>query len=203
MNIYFVTASKFKAAEVRNYLQHLRSKSVISHNLSVSIVNQALQEILHPNIEMIVRSKALEAYQVLSVPCAVEHGGLFMDELPNLPGGVGQIIWDSVGERICTFLREGDSRAATARSIIGYCDGRRVRLYSGETRGTVANRARGNYKFHWDPIFIPEKCKKTYGEMGLVKKRATSPAFKAWVKFLQTEFKTTAHPPLTVERAGG
>ncbi|HEX8137578.1 MAG TPA: non-canonical purine NTP pyrophosphatase [Pyrinomonadaceae bacterium] len=197
MNVYFVTASRFKVAEVRNYLQYLKSKSLVNSNLNVSIVNQVLQEILHPNIEMIVRNKALEAYQLLSVPCAVEHGGLFMDELPNLPGGVGQLIWDAVGERMCSFLRAGDSRAATARSIIGYCDGRRVHLYIGETRGTVAPRARGNYKFLWDPIFIPEKCKQTYGEMGMVKKRATSPSFKAWAKFLRTEFKTASSQKVT------
>jgi XTP/dITP diphosphohydrolase len=191
MNIYFMTASKFKVAEVRNYLHYLKSRSLINPNLNVSIINQSLQEILHPDIEMIVRNKALEAYQVLSVPCVVEHGGLFMDDLPNLPGGIGQVIWNAVGERMCSFLRAGDSRGATARSIIGYCDGRRVRLYSGETRGTVATRARGNYKFHWDPIFIPEKCKRTYGEMGMVKKRATSPSFKAWAKFLEMEFKSS------------
>lgn len=192
MNIYFVTASKFKVAEVQNYLQYLKSKSLINPNLKVSIVNQALQEILHPNIELIVRKKALEAYEHLSLPCAVEHSGLFMDELPNLPGGMGQLIWDAVGERMCSFLRQGDSRGATARSIIGYCDGRKVRLYIGETRGMVATRARGNYKFLWDPIFIPEKCKQTYGEMGMVKKRGTSPSFKAWAKFLTTEFKTVS-----------
>ncbi|MEK7856741.1 MAG: hypothetical protein AAB288_11675, partial [Acidobacteriota bacterium] len=49
------------------------------------------------------------------------------------------------GLRLCGFLRANDSRGATARAILGYCDGRQIRLFRGETRGEVAERARGEY----------------------------------------------------------
>jgi XTP/dITP diphosphohydrolase len=105
---------------------------------------------------------------------------LFIDALNTLPGGVGRIMWDAVGERMCKFLSEGESRTAVARSFLGYCDGRRVKVYVGETRGQVAAQARGSYAFSWDQIFIPDGSQETYGEMGPQKKRATSPLFKAW-----------------------
>jgi len=188
MKIYFVTKNKFKADEVQDFLNHFKTTSPI--NIEICVVDQQLQEILHPDIDIIVKNKALEAYQYLAVPCVVEHSGLFMDALPGLPGGVGQLIWNAIGDRMCDFLRDEDPRTATARSIIGYCDGRRVHLYRGETRGQVAKQSRGDYKFNWDPIFIPDGSDQTYGEMGPEKKRAISPTAKAWEAFLKAEFSS-------------
>jgi XTP/dITP diphosphohydrolase len=193
MKIYFVTMNRFKINEMSDYLKRFNVREQLS--IDIWPVEQNLQEILHSDIDEIVKHKTLDAYQYLGLPCVVEHGGLFMDALPGLPGGVGQIVWDAVGDRMCGFLRAEDSRGAVARSVIGYCDGRRVRIYRGETRGQVAESSRGDYLFHWDPIFMPEGSDQTYGEMGLEKKRATSPAVKAWEAFLKAEFGTDGHTP--------
>lgn len=187
MKIYFVTANDLKAQEMQDYLK--RSPA----NVEIRVLRKSLQEILCLDIASIVKNKALEAYKYLAVPCVVEHSGLFMKGLPGLPGGLGQIIWNEIGERMCTFLRPEDSREATAQSFIGYCDGRHVRSYCGETPGRIAESARGDYKFNWDPIFIPDGSDKTYGEMGPEEKRLTSPSVKAWSSFLKKEFPD--HPP--------
>ncbi len=86
------------------------------------------------------------------------------------------------------FLAPGESRGAVALSVIGYCDGRRIRVHRGETRGNVTEKADGEYKFNWDPIFMPEGSEQTYGQMGMELKRATSPSVKAWEAFLTAEF---------------
>ena len=186
MRVYFVTASEDKIAEVEDYIAN--SGAPARHEIELCMVRHELQEILHPDLERIVHRKAVDAYQHLFRPCVVEHGGLFMDSLPGLPGGVGRIVWDAVEDRMCDFLREGDSRAATARSVLGYCDGRRVNIYRGETRGRIAERARGEYKYRWDTIFIPDGDERTYGEMGRAAKRQTSHLAKAWDAFLSAEF---------------
>ncbi|HVG40036.1 MAG TPA: non-canonical purine NTP pyrophosphatase [Chitinophagaceae bacterium] len=186
MKIYFVTGNNYKKAEILEYLETSEIKN--QFDIELSVVDRSLQEILHPDIDVIVKAKALEAYKYLGVPCLVEHGGIFIDSLSKLPGGIGQIIWNAVGDRICTFLKEDDSRDATARSILGYCDGKRIRTYTGETRGQITKSSRGTYNFNWDPIFIPEGSDKTYGEMGREMKRVTSQAIKAWNNFLN-DFK--------------
>jgi len=191
MKIYFVTTSKFKAREVGDFLNTFNAKSPIK--IEISVVDRKTKEILNADIDYIVRNKALEAYEYLANRCVVEHSGLFIDALPNLPGAVGQIIWEAVGDQMCGFVGKGVKRDATARSFIGYCDGRRVRVYCGETRGRVAERARGNYNCNWDPIFIPEGSKLTYGEMGLEGKRETSPTLRALEKFLEAEFASGQH----------
>ena len=187
MKIYFVSTNDKKIEEVQNYLKYLKETSDI--NIDLGIVKSDVREMLHPDINEIVRSKALEAYRHTGLPCVVEHGGLFMKDLPGLPGGIGKIIWEAVGDRMCGFLRQEDSREAIAVSVIGYCNGRRIHIYRGETGGQVATGARGDYTYNWDPIFIPEGSDQTYGEMGPEKKRATSQSIKAWDAFLKTEFQ--------------
>ena len=87
---------------------------------------------------------------------------------------------------MCGFLRAEDTRGAEAQSIIGYCDGRRVRTYPGRTKGEVTEHARGDRGFRWDPIFKPTGCDLTYGEMAPEVKRETSPDEKAWDLFFKS-----------------
>jgi XTP/dITP diphosphohydrolase len=188
MKIYFVTKNCFKMDELRDYLEYFDVRARLSVDLCFCVPDQDLYEILHPEIDVIVKQKALEAYKYLRRPCVVERGGLYMDALPGLPGGVGHLVWNAVGDRMCGFLHAEDSKGTVARSILGYCDGRQVRLYRGETSGQVAEHPRGGYRFQWDPIFIPEGSDQTYGEMGREQKRASSPVVKAWDAFLQAEF---------------
>jgi XTP/dITP diphosphohydrolase len=187
MKIYFVSTNEQKIDEVSTYLRLLKKEAKIE--IDLGIVRCDVKEILHCDIEEIAKMKALEAYTRTGFPCFVEHGGLFMKDLPGLPGGIGKIIWQAIGERMCAFLRESDSREATAVSLIGYCDGRRIHTFRGETKGQVATSARGAYTHNWDPIFIPEGSSETYGEMGPDKKRETSQCIKALDAFLEKTFE--------------
>jgi XTP/dITP diphosphohydrolase len=193
MKVYFVSTNSQKIEEARSYVEHLKRESGL--DVELGIIEEDVAEILHSDIDVIVRSKALAAFSATGLPCTVEHSGLYMEALPGLPGGIGKIIWDAVGDRMCDFLHEGDSREATAVSVIGYCDGRRIHTYRGETRGQVAPKARGKYLYNWDPIFIPEGGAETYGEMGAEKKRATSPTAKAWDAFFGEHFQTGPRQP--------
>ncbi|MFN7985203.1 MAG: non-canonical purine NTP pyrophosphatase [Vicinamibacterales bacterium] len=180
MKIYFVTSSEPKRREFKDFLASASDVATVE----IAVLNGDLDEVLDHDIDNIVTHKALGAYGDVGLPCVVEHSGLFMDALPGLPGGLGQVIWKAVGERMCQFLRPDDSRAATARSVLGYCNGRVVHLFSGETRGHVAECARGEYAFNWDQIFIPDGATQTYGEMSPDERRRTSPAHKAWTKLV-------------------
>ena len=186
MKIYFVTQNERKVSEVKELFKGLEAE--MTDVPEICQVDISVNEILSSNIDIIVKSKVLEAYKIFGLPCVVEHSGLNIEALKGLPGGIGKIIWDAVGDRMCGFLNEQDSRSAIAVSIIAYCDGKKIRQYRGETRGQIAERKRGDYQFNWDPIFIPEGSNETYGEMGQMKKFETSPAIKSWSKFLREEF---------------
>lgn len=172
MNLYFVTTNSFKVNEVQQYLA--------GTHLQLQPVPYQIQEILSLDLEVVVKDKALKAYAYLGHPCVVEHGGLLIEALGNLPGGLSKVVWDNVGEKICTFLGPTDSRKAIAQSVIGYCDGKRIYTFKGETEGTIADSARGTYMFQWDPVFIPNPETKTYAEFGFPDKAKYSQAAKAW-----------------------
>jgi XTP/dITP diphosphohydrolase len=182
VKLFFVTVNEFKARELGYYLR--------DDGIDLQIVNYPIQEILHLDLRMITRHKILAAYRYLGRPCAVEHGGLLIDALGGLPGGLSKVVWDTVGDKICGFLGTEDSRAATAQSVVGFCDGKKVHLYSGETRGTISEHARGDYAFQWDPIFIPEGQSKTNAELGFPAKADYSQAARAW-KELMKDLRST------------
>ena len=193
MKIYFVTANEKKIAEsderLQRFVERPQTRKRVRLEIEICPFKKHLDELLDTNIESIVRNKVIEAYRVVRLPCVVEHGGLFLDAWggsKGLLGGLGQIVWDAVGQGMCGFLRAEDTRGAEAQSIIGYCDGRRVRTYPGRTKGEVTEHARGDRGFRWDPIFKPTGCDLTYGEMAPEVKRETSPDEKAWDLFFQS-----------------
>ncbi|WP_158789127.1 non-canonical purine NTP pyrophosphatase [Granulicella sp. L46] len=175
MKLYFVTMNPFKEQEVTQYLQDAP--------VDLQVFKYPIQEILNLNLEVIARDKALKAYARLGRPCAVEHGGLSIEALQGLPGGLSKVVWDSVADKVCNFLDANESRAASAQTVIGYCDGKRVHLFKGETKGTISECSRGDYAFQWDPIFIPNGDTRTYAEMGFPEKARYSQAAKAWGEF--------------------
>jgi XTP/dITP diphosphohydrolase len=193
LKIYFVTANQYKMQELIDY--EYRFDTQARFGVEISYFKRVLQDLLLPDIDVIVRHKALEAYKEVRRPCVVEHGGLFLDAwrsrdpgTAGLLGGIGQAVWNAVGEGMCGFLRDGESRVATAVSVIGYCDGMQIRIHHGATEGKVTEKANGEYAFNWDPIFMPEGSDQTYGQMGMELKRATSPTVKAWSEFFKAEF---------------
>jgi len=139
---------------------------------------------MHLELEIIVRDKLLKAYKQFGLPCIVEHGAILIDSLNKLPGGISKVVWDNIEDKICKLILPGEPRTATAKSVIGYCDGKRVHLFIGETKGKVAEEAKGDRKFQWDPIFIPEGTDKTYSELGFPEKENYSQAAKAWKQLI-------------------
>jgi XTP/dITP diphosphohydrolase len=54
----------------------------------------------------------------------------------------------------------------TAKTWIGYCDGRRIYQFEGEIRGRIASQPRGDRSFQWDCVFVPDGYEETFAEMG-------------------------------------
>lgn len=196
MKIYFVTANEKKIAEsderLKRFVERVQTQQPVRLEIEICPFRKHLDELLALNIREIVRKKVLEAYRIVHLPCVVEHGGLFLDawrsseEKTGLLGGIGQIVWDEVGDGMCNFLRKEDGRGAEAQSVVGYCDGKRIHTFPGITKGEVTDQARGDRGFRWDPIFKPTDCDLTYGEMAPEVKRETSPDEKAWDLFFQS-----------------
>jgi XTP/dITP diphosphohydrolase len=207
VEITYVTSSKFKTEENKLFSSNWRMENgnLVDQHFRFDIRSLVIAEILEVSIETMVTIEAKAAYAQLKVPCIVEHAGLvFADhESMSYPGGLTKPMWNTLGE---SFVRETQSanRAAIAKAVIAYCDGKRTYTFAGETRGRISPEPKGDRKFYWDTVFIPNELNPsglTYAEiveepqLGLIYKVANlSQSSKAMAQFL--EWRLSHRPQL-------
>ncbi|MDE8601958.1 non-canonical purine NTP pyrophosphatase [Marinomonas sp. RSW2] len=175
MEINFVTKNPHKAREVE----------AILGDIGVSIVHAPLtiHEIQTEDINHIVRDKVLKAFTQVGRPVFIEHTGLYIDSLQGFPGGLTQVFWDKLEAEKFTELFGGlKNTSLTAKTVIAFCDAKKVYTFEGAIEGNIAPEPRGNKDFQWDCVFIPKGFEETFAEMG-EKKNDISMRKKAFDNF--------------------
>ncbi|MEK4372496.1 non-canonical purine NTP pyrophosphatase [Paenibacillus sp. FSL R5-0473] len=178
--IWFVTSSADKFKELNEIVQSYPSKEkpvFRFHSIQSS-------EIQTEDMEKLIKFKALEAFKKIKRPLLVEHTSLHLREWGDLPGGLTQIIWSKLDEDKFIEL-VGTDRRITARTYLGYIDGKKIHTYVGEIKGKLAKEARGDNGFGWDRVFIPKKHRETLAELSSEEKNDISMRKKAVRKFLK------------------
>jgi XTP/dITP diphosphohydrolase len=134
-----------------------------------------LEELQTPDTAAIVQDKVAKAFHRIGHPLFVEQTGLSIDRLNGFPGGLAQVFWDTLkADRVCELFGQGPDTGVTAKTLVGYCDGRSsIQYFEGAVRGHIAPNPRGDPTFQWDCVFVPEGHAETYAEMG-EKKNAIS-----------------------------
>jgi XTP/dITP diphosphohydrolase len=157
--IVYVTASPFKQEENRVFFSDcaLDDATPIHAVIDFEFREKPVLQILEVDIEKMVTEGVAKAYSEIRVPCIVEYAGLIFEKYlsDSYPGGLTKAMWNALGDK---FLSETNSTGirAVARAVIGYCDGKRVHTFVGETWGRLADRPRGDREFYWDTVFIPD-----------------------------------------------
>ena len=175
--LYFTTSNAEKAEEAKIVLG--------PQGFDVIVLQTSIAEPLSTNLEDVVTAKAIEAYRKVRVPTYVEHGGLYIAALNNLPGCLSKVIFDALRGKICDMILSNEPREAIARSVIAYCDGKRIRLFEGKIPGEITLAPKGTRDYYYDSIFVPSGCKETFAEMTIEKKTAISHVKLAYEKFIE------------------
>lgn len=133
-------------------------------------VSRKLEELQTEDVESLVRDKLTKAFKDIGRPLFVEHTGLYLSGLNGLPAGLTQIFWDRLeANRFADLVAGLGDAKVTAKTVIGYCDGRNTHLFEGITEGTVPRIPAGPTDFQWDCVFIPDGSNQTFAEMGAAK----------------------------------
>jgi XTP/dITP diphosphohydrolase len=197
--VNYVTSSEFKVHESSAFVKvgKLPDGRLVRECFSFEIRSVPILETLEVDLEVMVQAEVINAYSQIRVPCIVEHAGLIFEDYKgeSYPGGLTKPMWNALGDR---FISETQSagRRAIACAVVAYCDGMSVRTFRGETFGTLADAPRGERRFYWDTVFIPDdpggivSGNKTYAEIvedyGLeTKMEHFSQSSKAMLKFLE------------------
>ncbi len=161
----FVTGNPNKAREVGEIL-----------NFSLEFVQVAgLFEIQSPDLDVVVRHKAQQAYESLKCPVMVEDSGLLFHAWNGLPGALVKWFEETVGCDGMLKMMEGFvDRDATAMCYFAVYDGKNMNIARGQVKGTLSNSIRGKNGFGWDVIFIPEGYEQTFAELSPMDKNSIS-----------------------------
>lgn len=124
-----------------------------------------LEEIQSLDLQKIVEHKARQAYTQLQRPVIVEDNSVEFDALGGLPGPFIKFFVDHVPLEVICGMIHGQSRGATARTVMGYFNGTGLRLFETSLRGSIAQVPAGANSFGWDKIFIPDGYTITRAQM--------------------------------------
>ena len=159
MKIYFLSNNQGKIKEVKEILS-IKDFEIEGYSTKIS-------EIQSNNEEMIVRDKVIKAFKKIKKPLFVEQTGLYIEDFGNLPGGLTQIVWDSLqADKFCDYFGTRKNTKPKAMTTIGYCDGKKIKIFTGSIMGNIVDKPRGDQSFQWDCVFQPEGYDKTFAEMG-------------------------------------
>lgn len=158
MKIRFLSRNTHKIAEATRILS--------AYGIELEATHAEIEELQTVDTDRLIRDKALKAFEKIGHPLFVEHTGLYLDMLNGFPGGLTQVFWDQLGKEKFSKLFASPTSRVTARTHIGYVDGRRVHVFEGEVTGKIVNPCRVDHGFQWDCVFVPNGKKQTFSEMG-------------------------------------
>jgi non-canonical purine NTP pyrophosphatase (RdgB/HAM1 family) len=144
-------------------------------------VSLSLPEIQAATVEEITRYKLEMAKTKGYNRLIVEDVSLGFDELGNFPGPYVRWLLEAAGGKgLAAIAYALNNRAARAQCCVGYWDGRRVKMFLGETTGEVLVQPRGERHFGWDAWFQPAGSDKTFAELTAEEKDALSHRGRAY-----------------------
>jgi XTP/dITP diphosphohydrolase len=136
--------------------------------------------------------KAREAFAATGVPAVADDTGLEVHYLNKAPGvfssrysGPGA-TYASNCKKLLDDLRGVPERrrAARFRCVVAFVPAHREEYtVEGICRGTILESPRGAKGFGYDPVFLPDGFRETFGEMNLLLKNTLSHRALAFVAF--------------------
>lgn len=176
--LYFITSNKGKLEEAAQKLQPF-GYAVLQNNLGYP-------EIQADCLEEVVTSGVLHIQERFDKPFILEDAGLFIEALQGFPGVYSKYVFFTIGlPGILRLLDGQENRKAVFRSVYAYKEPKNEPvILIGECTGVIAQRQQGQQGFGYDPIFIPDHERRTFGEMTIEEKNRFSHRSKALEKLI-------------------
>ncbi len=143
------------------------------------------------------RIKAEAAAKAAGKPALADDSGLCVAALDGAPGifsarwaGPGKDFGEAMARVEDELKRSGtrDSRAWFVCALALAAPGQQTEIFEGRVFGTLTFPPRGNRGFGYDPVFVPEGYRQTFGEIDPELKHRISPRAKAFAKLVHSVF---------------
>jgi XTP/dITP diphosphohydrolase len=183
--ILFATANKNKAKEIQEFLDGTFSLLTLKDiNLKENIPETA------STIEGNAKQKADYITEHFELDCFADDTGLEINALNGAPGVLSaRYAGDHRNDNdnialILNKLNEIKDRSARFKTVIALNINGQQHLFEGIVNGVIRCEKAGNNGFGYDPIFEPENCGRTFGEMTLEEKNSCSHRTRAFSKMI-------------------
>ena len=195
--VWFITENQDKFREARSILD--------SQGIQIRQLKRAKVEIQDSSLEKIARHAIKTASVDRRGLLLVEDSGLFIDALRGFPGPFSSYVYKTIGLKgILSLMHDQRKRNAYFQTSIAVASANvSPMVFTGTVRGSVSREIRGNSGFGYDPIFIPEGFKATFGQTKADFKNKTSHRARAFLKFANwyNRSQTGRHRVRTYKRA--
>ncbi len=116
-------------------------KKFMQQGIDVSFLNYDFHEPEIDDIELVSKTKAIEAYEILKSPCFVIDNGFCIDDYPNHPGFPGALVNRSgLAENVEDLLEiMKDVKVRTCRFVgcLTFYDGNEFKTFFELSEGTL------------------------------------------------------------------
>ena len=171
----FVTSNPHKFREARRILK--------GFGVNIRHAKLAYPEVRGDDPSEIAADSARKLKNKVKPPFFVEDTGLFIEGLGGFPGAYAAWALRKLGLNGILRLMNGvKSRKAAFRTAIALYDGKRILVFKGEAKGSIATSLKGREGFGYDPLFVPQGSRKPFAEMTGEEKDALSHRRKALVR---------------------
>ncbi len=176
-NLLFFSNNNKKILEVKKIFN---SRDVKIHNLS------RFAKIKEPNengLSFAENAKIKSSFGLknFNIPCFADDSGLCVEALKNKPGIKSKRFFDKFKTKLNAFeyiinrvIKTKNNTAFFKTAICLSIKKNHHIVFEGKIAGRISEKPRGLNGFGYDPIFIPDGFKKTFGEMGIREKNKIS-----------------------------
>lgn len=175
MKIYFITGNKNKLEEIKSLFSDIPEIEIENLKLDLPEIQELdSKKVILEKIEVAKLDKSLKNI-------FVEDTSLCFDYFNGFPGPLIKWLYTTAGpQKISEMLKPNNK--ATAIVSIGFYDGKDTHFFEGRVTGKIVS-PRGDDRFAWDLIFMPDGYDKTYAEMPIEEKNKISMRRLAILKF--------------------
>lgn len=185
MKILFATSNQNKAKEIAALLPE--SYELLTLNdINVTEDIPETQDTLEGN----AKQKSEFILTNFQLDCFADDTGLEIPTLNNEPGVLSaryageQRDSEANMELVLDRLQGKENRSARFKTVISLELNGKQHLFEGIVNGEIRSGKSGDGGFGYDPIFEPENCGKTFGEMAMEEKNRYSHRARAFAKMI-------------------
>jgi XTP/dITP diphosphohydrolase len=188
IELLFATRNAHKTEEIRAILgPQFKVNDLVEH--SEILQSEETGKTFQDNAIL----KAVAVSKRMAGLVVADDSGLEVEALHGAPGiysaryasahatdteNLDKLLWE-----LARVRAGGDARRARFRCVLALaCEGKVYGIFEGTVDGQISDEPRGSRGFGYDPIFIPDGCNQTFGELPPAKKNQLSHRARALQK---------------------